>query len=115
MYSLEEINKVDSQGNSAMIFVAVNNNKEIANFMLVNNVEIYGINLDKNGIIQFYFDRIKEVKNLTHDITYKIYFSTCRLKECQSETFKAKASYNLTKFTSIQKENESDLNSYIII
>lgn len=52
--SLDDLNSVDSQQNSALTFVANNNRVDIADHLFMKGVDVYGINHDVYGIIQRY-------------------------------------------------------------
>lgn len=51
---LNELNAIDSQGNSALTFVANNGQQQIADHLFIKGVSVTGINRDGRGIIKRY-------------------------------------------------------------
>ena len=107
--STEEINKTDKERNSALTYICNNNNRQMADLMFIDNIYLGGINLDNNGIIQFYIDRIKHIEELKCSTCNKIYVKTNELRKCESDLRSLKADEFFDKFSMAptQGENES--------
>lgn len=64
--SLDDLNKIDTQGNSALTFVANNNRTDIADHLFIKGVEVKGINKDRYGIIQRYVYIMDQYNQISH-------------------------------------------------
>lgn len=62
--SLNDLNAVDSQGNSALTFVANNCRRDIADHLFIKGVKVNGINLDRNGIIRRYVQLLDQYNQI---------------------------------------------------
>lgn len=83
--SLEEVNKIDKDRNSALTYVCNNNNKKVADFLFINDVNLMGMNLDNNGMILFYINRVKEVEKMIHTTCIQVHLKTQEDKKIQQE------------------------------
>lgn len=60
----QNLNLVDNIGNSALTYSACNKNVKFCNFLFINNVDIFNINADHNGIIESYRQLLNKFKEV---------------------------------------------------
>lgn len=107
----QNANLVDEIGNSALTYAACNNNIEICNCLFLNNINVFDINADHNGIVNAYqkiirkYDELKSVAYNNYNQSVKNYRYWClQVNFLRSELNRLKS----------QSNNDSDSGSAIL-